>query len=81
MRKHKSDLIKKLDNLYDNNPKAYWQMVEQIKGEYQENKKESNIPLEDWREYFKNLNIDSNKQNDILENKLQDEEREIIFNN
>ena len=50
-----ADLIEKLDNLFENDPKAYWSLLDELK----ENKKDSldSIPsLEELFDHFSNLN-------------------------
>ena len=56
-RQYKANLIQKLDNLFENDPSKYWELLNKLK--YDDEKKssgESNIPADEWVEYFKILN-------------------------
>ena len=50
---HTQEVLKQLDNLHDNNPRAYWNIFDKLK----ERKKNPNtqIDSEDWINYFPSL--------------------------
>lgn len=55
-KKYKSDLIEKLDNLFENDPKAYWSLLDELR----ENKRESCELMtspDDMHDHFSSLNI------------------------
>ena len=54
-RKYKADLIEKLDNLFENDPKAYWSLLDELKA----NKRDSldSMPsAEELFDHFSNFN-------------------------
>ena len=81
MRTYRKDLINKLDTLYSNNPKEYWELVEKLKNDKDNFQKESSIDMSEWKNHFENLNKRPNKNNylDLLE-KLNKIEKEAVFN-
>ena len=81
MRTYRKDLINKLDTLYSNNPKEYWELVEKFKNDKDNFQKESSIDMSEWKNHFENLNKRPNKNNylDLLE-KLNKIEKEAVFN-
>ena len=67
-KRYKADLIDKLDNLFENDPKAYWSLLDELR----ENKRDSCELLtspEDMRGHFSNLNV--------LQNKFQHRAKEL----
>ena len=55
-KEYRQQIISSLDSLHDNNPKAYWSLLEKLK----KDNKDGNInPISDdtWYNYFKDLNI------------------------
>lgn len=67
-RKYKSEVISKLDNLFEKDPKAYWSLLDQLK-ENKVDSQESAIPPEEMQDHFSTLNI--------LPEKFQERAREI----
>ena len=63
MRNFQQDLIDKLDNLQEESPKAYWNLLGKLKQcNEDKNKNESNIDLDKWHEYFEDLNMAKNEK-------------------
>ena len=55
-KEYRQQIISSLDSLHDNNPKAYWSLLEKLK----KDNKDGNInPISDdtWYNYFNDLNI------------------------
>ena len=77
-KQYKNDIIEKLDNLEDNNPKTYWELLDKLQNCYKrETDYTSSIENQEWYEYFKNLNSGAlkgqatiSKELDALENKM-----------
>ena len=53
MKNHKKSILNQLDNLQENNPKAYWQLIDSLK-----DKKDDTCPIDkdDFYKHFKSLN-------------------------
>ncbi len=65
-RKFKNEMVEKLDELKENNPKGYWQLLKTLKDEKLEDSR--NIPIDDWKDYFSDLCDVKNKKNgNVLE--------------
>ena len=79
MRCYKKELFDKLDNLQNQNPKAYWNLVEQLKSDTKNENKSVNINLDEWKHHFQRLN-GNNPKNSSLDLNLKRMEEEIIFN-
>ncbi|CAG2201919.1 unnamed protein product [Mytilus edulis] len=65
-RKFKQNILDSLDNLRDNNPKSYWNLIKELKEDNSdgpENSIQSNV----WFSYFQSLNFNSDKFKDRLE--------------
>lgn len=65
-RKFKQNILDSLDNLRDNNPKSYWNLIKELKEDISdgpENSIQSNV----WFSYFQSLNFNSDKLKDRLE--------------
>ena len=70
-----------MDNLYENNPKEYWNLLDQLKNADQKLSKDTNINLGDWKHYFEDLNSNKKDPTDIqIEEKLSEIEKTVIFN-
>ena len=78
-----NSMFDKLEKLQSENPKHYWQLVNDIKG-LSKNDSSSQIDSETWVNHFRNLHssIDGTFQNRIseLENILKQKEKTVIFN-
>ena len=59
-RKYKQDICSQLENLHDNNPKTYWNLIEKLKNVDNSNK-ENDPPInpQEWLDYFNKLLSDS----------------------
>ena len=81
MRTHRKDLLDKLDTLFSNNPKEYWELVEKLKSDKECFKKESSIDMAQWKDHFEKLNKlnDNHDYNDLIR-KLNNNEKQEIFN-
>ena len=79
-RQFKQNLLNKLDDLKENNPKGYWKLLESLK----EIKDDAvNIDMEEWRGYFMDLSSrDSmlDKRRILIESKLKELEDVKCFN-
>lgn len=64
--KYYQDIFSKLDDLQENNPAAYWNLLNKLKKDSESssggNDKITKISLEDWEKYFKKLNQVPNDQ-------------------
>ncbi|XP_071177865.1 uncharacterized protein [Mytilus edulis] len=82
IRKFKQDIMNKLDNLYDQNPKAYWQLLDKIKNisNNSQNKSENTIDPSEWQEYFQKLNKNEQYSDDLIKKKLESFHNENVFN-
>lgn len=83
IRSFKNNLINKLEELHEENPKAYWALLDQLKYDEKKNKRdETHVNTETWYEYFKDLNSDKTPNEDKLRiaEKLNVLEKETIFN-
>ena len=63
MRCYKKELFDKLDNLQ--NPKAYWNLVEQLKSDTKNENKSLNITLDEWKHHFQKLNGNNPKSSSL----------------
>ena len=59
-REFKRDLVEKLDNLHENNPKEYWQLLNSVTKD-RDNSTESQISIEEWLNHFSKLNSPPSK--------------------
>lgn len=74
IRKFKQEILNKLDNLYDQNPKAYWQLLDKLKKETDNNdQNELNEKIEApvWQNYFESLNTNKQYNDNLIMQKLQ----------
>lgn len=42
-------ILNRLDNLHDCNPKAYWDLLDQLRNADKKTSKETNVKLSDWK--------------------------------
>jgi len=80
-RQFNQEIINKLDNLFNKNPKEYWNLLDQLKNIDKKASKDTNIKLGEWKDYFKDLN--SNKEDltdNIISSKLEELKKSTIFN-
>ncbi len=82
-RAYRKGLLEEISMLRDNDPKAYWQLLDQLNNLDKTSKSHAdNIGQQEWFEYFQKLNkksIDQNKELDIL-TKLQELNIHCTFN-
>ena len=60
LREFKRDLVEKLDNLHENNPKEYWQLLNSVTKD-RDNSTESQVSIEEWLNHFSKLNSPPSK--------------------
>ena len=84
-RRHINNLVQQLDELHENDPKQYWQLVEELKNVSGNKKKAANpIQTEEWGSYFSDLNknkIPNVARRAEIECKLKEFESFRTFNN
>ena len=84
IRKFKQDILDKLDNLQENDPKSYWKLLDELKNKTNNNKEkpENNISPKEWKEYFENLNTIKyqNQELEEMKQKLNSVENDTVFN-
>ena len=83
IRKFQQNLIQKLELLHEENPKAYWELLDKLKQDDKEKSSDvSNIDIKDWYEYFKDLSTDNpqNKNDEKFVKKFNQIKDENIFN-
>ena len=82
IRKFKQEIIDKLDNLYDQNPKAYWQLLDKLKNasNVANSNLEDKIQPSEWKKYFENLNNNEQTNDEDILSKLETLQNETIFN-
>lgn len=85
IRKHKQDILDKLDHLQENDPKSYWKLLDQLKSESNnpcDNQLEHHISPEKWKDYFENLNSVNNNdhESEIMKMKLKELKKGSSFN-
>ena len=83
-REYKQNLLNKLDNLQENNPKEYWNLLDKLKKiNDNSNASSNNVPLNEWHAYFKTL-LTTDQKLDHVDNRLKSElkhlENQKIFN-
>ena len=59
-KKYKSDLVDRLDNLLENDPKAYWSLLDELRNNKQDSFESMTSPDEMF-DHFSSLNILPNK--------------------
>jgi hypothetical protein len=82
-RKYQNDLVGKLNELNENNPKAYWQIIDQLRNATQlKSENSEKISLGDWKNYFDNLNQSNvhQEKNQAMASKCTELESQNIFN-
>jgi len=80
-RQFTEDILNRLDNRHDSNPKAYWDLLDQLRNADQRTGKETNVKLSDWKEYFEDFNNNVKDHIDTkIENSLNEVENTPIFN-
>lgn len=67
IRNYRTSIIEKLDNLYDDNPSAYWKLLRDISNKTENtSSSDEHISSKEWLDYFKNLNTKPiNPQKDL----------------
>lgn len=82
-REYKQSLLKQIESLYDDNPKKYWQLIDELHEKDNTcNEHSSNISPSAWVNHFENLNelkAEFVEQIKNLENKLNCSEKEKCF--
>jgi len=71
---YRRDLLNKLENLNETNPRAYWELVKKLRDS--DNDNSSKIEPSEWLEYFSNLNKKENSRTPAcLDNIKQESQR------
>ena len=82
--KYKEDILDKIENMHDKNPKEYWKLVDQLKSEDNEgNQDHDKIDPTSWHEYFSKLlapDTESDERSELINNKLKELEQNKCFN-
>ena len=85
IRKFKQDILDKLDNLQENDPKSYWKLLDELKNKTNNNKEkpENNISPKEWKEYFENLNTIKyqNQELEEMKQKLNSVKKDTVLMN
>ena len=80
-REYKQSLLRQIESLYDENPKKYWQLIDELQ-EKENNENSSAISPSVWFNHFQNLNelkAEFSEQIKNLESKLHYLEKEKCF--
>ncbi|CAG2204832.1 unnamed protein product [Mytilus edulis] len=77
IRLYRQNLVNQLDNLKDNNPKAYWKLLNKFLSEGGDSRVQSqdNISAEEWLNYFRELNTAKDINNQDLNKLLAEAEK------
>lgn len=78
----RQNLLKELETLHDDNPKKYWQLINELQGTSQ-NQDGNCISASDWTSHFKNLNEVKEKFKDRIkeiDQNVKQLEQEHCFN-
>ena len=79
---YKSEMIEKLQQLHDNDPKAYWKLLEDLKSD-DSVRAEPQISSDEWTDHFSSLNEIKHKfmtRADEISNLLEQKENVKEFN-
>ena len=57
LKEFKTTLITQIDNLYENDPEAYWKLIKDSKEESNVSDPSQSIAADDWLQHFSNLII------------------------
>ena len=68
-RKYKQDLLDKITYMEDRNPKIFWQLLKDLKGNKQN---ETGINIQTWENYFRNLGDVKHSHNNKFDNKVDE---------
>ena len=82
-REFKNELIKKLEDLHDQNPKEYWKLVEQLQNSDSKHLADNDIDTDEWRDHFEKLNSYkpcSENCHNVLKSELEAFEASVVFN-
>ena len=75
-------MLQEIENLHENNPKLYWQLINELQGKHYDQKKNCIWPS-DWISHFQNLSTVKDKfksRIEDLEKKLETLEHSRVFN-
>ena len=82
-KEYKQSILDQLESLHENNPKLYWNLVNELRQNKGREDKSSSVDPSTWVSHFKNLNEikdDFKQRLEHLESQLDTVEKEIIFN-
>lgn len=82
IRLYRQNLVNQLDTLKDNNPKAYWKLLNKFVSDGGDSRVQSqdNVSAEEWLNYFRELNTAKNINNQDLNKLLTEAEKCKQFN-
>ena len=72
-KEYKATLIEQLDNMYENDPEAYWKLLKNLKEDTNVNDPSKSVAADDWLQHFTNL---SNIKQSFL-NKNEEYEKKL----
>jgi len=78
---YKENMLQEIENLHENNPKLYWQLINELQGKHYDQEKNCISPS-DWISHFQNLNTVKDKfksRIEDLEKKLETLEHFRVF--
>ncbi|CAG2196679.1 unnamed protein product [Mytilus edulis] len=75
-REYKQSLLKQIETLHEENPKQYWQLIDELQGKEKDDKSALVAPF-DWLNHFKNL---TEPKDEFKEEKLNILEKRKCFN-
>ncbi|CAG2218274.1 unnamed protein product [Mytilus edulis] len=81
-REYKQSLLKQIETLHEENPKQYWQLIDELQGKEKDDKSALVAPF-DWLNHFKNLTEPKDEFKErlqFLEEKLNILEKRKCFN-
>ena len=79
-REYRQEILNKLDSMLENNPSAYWKLLDELKGSDKKKSKSEAISSSNWLKHFSSLNEQTLTPNIEFEDKLQYLEQEKVFN-
>lgn len=82
-RQYKQSILNQLESLHDDNPKLYWNLVDDLRGQKDKDQKSSAVEPSSWVSHFKNLNqVKDNFKERLkeLETLLDTLQKDTIFN-
>ncbi|MCG8046148.1 MAG: reverse transcriptase domain-containing protein [Candidatus Thiodiazotropha endolucinida] len=79
-RQYRQEILNKLDSMLENNPSAYWKLLDELKDDNKNHNKGEAISSSDWLKHFSSLNDQTITPNTDFKDKLEYLEKEKVFN-